>query len=58
MTRRVNARYCMDRAAIATMQRDGLGWGHDLSTGCVTLERAAGGRFSPKKFYKKLRRGV
>lgn len=58
MTKQVNRRYCLDRQSIAMMQRDGMGWGHDLDAGCVTLETAARDRFSPKKFYRKLRRGV
>ena len=26
-------RYCADPEALAAMQRDGLGWGHDLECG-------------------------
>ncbi len=27
-------RYCADPQALATMKRDGFGWGHDLDCGC------------------------
>lgn len=27
-------RYCADPDALATIRRDGLGWGHDLDCGC------------------------
>ncbi len=30
-------RYCMAPKDIALMQRDGMGWGHDLDAGCVRL---------------------
>ena len=58
MTRKTMRRYCLDRSAIAMMERDGMGWGHDLDAGCVTLQAPDAGRFSPRKFYRKLRRGV
>ena len=34
MSHRPTTRYCADPAALSAMQRDGLGWGHDLDCGC------------------------
>jgi len=33
MPLRATKRYCADPDALATMARDGLGWGHDLDCG-------------------------
>ena len=34
MPPRSTTRYCADPDALGAMQRDGLGWGHDLDCGC------------------------
>ena len=42
MPSRTTTRYCIDPDALATMKRDGLGWGHDLECGTyydVTLAK-------------------
>lgn len=31
-------RYCLDPNAIQLLQRDGIGWGHDLDCGCFQHE--------------------
>ena len=58
MSNKVSRRYCLDRSAIAMLQRDGFGWGHDLDAGCMIMETGGALRHAPKKFYRKLRRGV
>ena len=34
-------RYCADPSALALMQRDGIGWGHDLDCGALFLPSPA-----------------
>ena len=31
-------RICLDRRDINALQRDGLGWGHDLDSGCMHVD--------------------
>ena len=33
-------RICLDRAALAALKADGLGWGHDLDCGCLRIPAA------------------
>ncbi len=33
-----NPRYCAAPDVIATLARDGIGWGHDLDCGCFSPE--------------------
>lgn len=33
-------RYCASTRHLATLARDGLGWGHDLDCGCFHVESA------------------
>ena len=33
-------RICLDRAALAALKADGLGWGHDLDCGCLRVPAA------------------
>ena len=33
MSRHTTTRYCADPQALRMMQRDGLGWGHDMDCG-------------------------
>lgn len=50
-------RYCLDQRAIAALQRDGMGWGHDLDRGCVTLPQPLPPR-TGGSFFRRLRRGT
>jgi hypothetical protein len=34
MRNRTSTRYCADPEALEAMRRDGIGWGHDLDSGC------------------------
>jgi hypothetical protein len=31
-------RYCVDRGHIKSLERDGIGWGYDLDSGCFMIE--------------------
>ena len=34
MRHKPTQRYCADQQALVAMERDGMGWGHDLECGC------------------------
>lgn len=34
MTHKYHHKLCVSREAIRALERDGLGWGHDLDCGC------------------------
>lgn len=40
-------KYCVSPDVIALLRKDGMGWGHDLDSGCFRAERPA------KRFFKK-----
>lgn len=37
MKRMTTKAYCLGPDAIRALERDGLGWGHDLDCGCVRV---------------------
>ncbi len=40
MTKSKTMRVCVDPGIINALQREGIGWGHDLDCGCLHVERA------------------
>ena len=37
MKRMMTKTYCLGPDAIRALERDGLGWGHDLDCGCIRV---------------------
>lgn len=38
MKRSSTKKYCVDRRHIRALERDGIGWGYDLDSGCFLME--------------------
>ena len=39
MVSKITRRYCASPEVVRLMQRDGIGWGHDLDCGCLEMNR-------------------
>ena len=38
MKRSSTKKYCIDRRHIRALEREGIGWGYDLDSGCFLME--------------------
>lgn len=54
MGKRASKRVCVDRATIGLLQRDGMGWGHDLDCGCFEISDVAAKPSAARRFWSRL----
>ncbi len=51
-------RVCVDPGVISALQRDGVGWGHDLDCGCFHVEQSRLPKGPISRFRNWMKKGI
>ncbi len=51
-------RVCVDQHSIRALQKEGIGWGHDLDCGCFHVERSAVPEGPVARFRNWMKKGI